>query len=436
MTTTAESNQYRTPALAFAVVAVGALVYRAALSTYFYNDDFQWLLAAKSFSWSNWLNPAARNHFFRPLPELYFVAARLVWDHSAPLFHLASITVHLVNACLVWRVATLLGRRRLFGFAALCFVVQPGCADAVTWVCSVSTVLAGTFYLTAVWFHARFVETRKPRWAALAVASFAGCLASHESSVMLLPLLYLVECVQAGRLTWPWEREGPTRLFTKYVPYVMLLSAYIAVEYFVNARNYVVTEGHYAPGFHVFKNLLTYLIGLHLGLHSTTGRILVVAAIAMLLAWGSGRVRFYTLWILLTLMPASFFTWGTAGRYQYLAAIGLSLLLAEAGVFTYDRLRPLVRQRLAGVAAIVLMGLIVGRSGVFAEKAVRTFQRTAEPYRRFLVEFQREHPSRPSGLVVINRPVPADLSPVYLEAALQLAYDDPTIRLAFRPPER
>ena len=417
------------------MVAIGATIYRGALSTYFYNDDFQWLLAAKSFNWWSWLDPAVRGHFFRPLPELYFAAARLAWNDSAPLFHLASLTLHLLNACLVWRVATLLGRRELFGVAALCFIVQPGCADAVTWVCSVSTVLAGTFYLTAVWFHARFVETRKPRWAVLAVASFAACLASHESSVMLLPLLYLVEGVQTGRLPWPWEREGRTRVFRKYVPYLVLLGAYVAVEYFVNARNYIVTEGLYAPGLHVFRNLLAYLIGLHHGLHSTMGRILVVAAVVMLLAWGSGRVRFYTLWMLLTLLPASSFTWGTAGRYQYLAAIGFSLLLAEAGVYMYDRLRHPLRRRLAAVAVFAVFSLILVRAGVFAEKGVRTFQRTAEPYRRFLVEFQREHPTRPTGPIDITGPVPDGLSPVYLEAAVRLAYGDPSIRLSFRPPE-
>ena len=44
-------------ALALAVAAAAILVYHAAPGTYFYNDDFQWLLAANSFRWTDWLNP-------------------------------------------------------------------------------------------------------------------------------------------------------------------------------------------------------------------------------------------------------------------------------------------------------------------------------------------------------------------------------------------
>jgi hypothetical protein len=44
-------------ALVLAMAAATALVYHAAPGTYFSNDDFQWLLAANSFRWTDWLNP-------------------------------------------------------------------------------------------------------------------------------------------------------------------------------------------------------------------------------------------------------------------------------------------------------------------------------------------------------------------------------------------
>lgn len=229
--------------LAVAVVAAAAVVYRAAADTYFYNDDFQWLLAARAFRLVAWLNPWAHDHFFRPLAELYFYVARLAWDRSAPAYHLASIALHTVNALLVWRVATLISRRRVLAVAGLCFVVQPGAVEAVAWVCSISTVLAATGCLLAIWFHVRHLDTRQSRWAWLAVASFVLSLASHESAVMLLPLLYGVECVRAEHIVKPWAREGHGLAGTRYLPYATVLAVYLAAAYVVNARNYVVTEG-------------------------------------------------------------------------------------------------------------------------------------------------------------------------------------------------
>jgi hypothetical protein len=420
--------------LTLALAAAVAIVYQAAPGTYFYNDDFQWLLAADTFRWSSWLNPSAHGHFFRPLPELYFHLARGVWDRSAPAYHLANVLLHCVNALLVWRVATLLGGRRVYAVAALCFIVQPGAVEAVAWVCAVSTGLAAMFFLSAIWFHVRFVETRDLRWATCALAAFAGCLASHESSVMLLPVLYLAQCARGRGLRWPWDRDGHGPMLFVYLPYLLLLGLYLAVEYAVNIRNYVVSEGHYALGLHVIRNLVDYLIGLHLGQHTLAARIGVVTASVLLLALGSARIKFYTAWVWLTLLPGSLFTWGTVGRYEYLAAAGLSLLVGEAVVFLDDRLRTCLPRRVAATVAILVMALVVGRSAVFARKAVNTFQRTAEPYRAFVAEFQLAHPARPSGRVETTMAVPAGLSPVYLEAAIRLAYDNHGITLVFKPP--
>jgi hypothetical protein len=423
-------------ALALAVAAAAILVYHAAPGTYFYNDDFQWLLAANSFRWADWLNPWAHDHFFRPLPDLYFHLARLAWGGSAPAYHLASVLLHLLNAILVWRIGTLLSGRRVFAVAALCFVVQPGPVEAVTWVCAVSTVFAGTFYLTTAWFHIRYLERHTPASACLAAGSFALCLASHESSVMLLPLLYVVECVRERRVRKPWERDRYGFVFSKYLPYAALLGVYLGAEYVVNARNYVVTEGHYALGLHVFRNLVDYVIALHLGQHTTAVRIAVVAVSALLLALGSGRVRLYTLWIWLTLVPASLFTWPNVARYEYLPAIGLALLVTEGVVFAESLLRRVGPRRLAAGAAVVLMTVVVVRSAAFAYNRVQTFQRTAEPYRTFVTEFQREHPAKPSGRTVTAIPFPPDLPPTYIEAAIRFAYDDPGITLVLTPPGR
>jgi hypothetical protein len=186
------------------------------------------------------------------------------------------------------------------------------------------------------------------------------------------------------------------------LPYAALLASTSAPT-FVNARNYVVTEGHYALGLHVFRNLVDYVVALHVGQHTTAVRIAVVAASALLLAVGSGRVRLYTLWIWFTLVPASLFTWPNVARYEYLPAIGLALLVTEESCL------PMACSGVARDAwrraAAVLMTVVVVRSASFGTRGPDLPAHGRAP--SHVRQVQREHPARPSGRTVNAIPIPA-----------------------------
>lgn len=183
----------------------------------------------------------------------------------------------------------------------------------------------------------------------------------------------------------------------------------------------------------MFQNLVDYVIDVQVGRHVAAVRAAAVLVTLLLLVVGSARIRLYTLWVWLTLLPASLFTWPIVARYEYLAAIGFSLLVVELLVALAGALGRVVTCRVAATVAALVLAAVVVRSAVFADKMVETFQRTAEPFRAFLTAFQQEHPTPPSGVIETSVPVPQGLSPVYLEAAVQLTFDDPTIRLVFTP---
>jgi hypothetical protein len=96
----------------------------------------------------------------------------------------------------------------------------------------------------------------------------------------------------------------------RYVPFALLLASYLALEYVVNSRSYLITEGHYRLGWHAVTHGLDYLITLSMGAHNLAFRVLAVAGAVTLLAVGTARVRFFVVWILVTIVPSSFYCLG------------------------------------------------------------------------------------------------------------------------------
>jgi hypothetical protein len=141
---------------------------------------------------------------------------------------------------------------------------------------------------------------------------------------------------------------------TRYVPFALLLASYLAVEYVVNSRSYLITEGHYRLGWHAVTHGLDYLITLSLGAHNLAFQILAVVGVATLLVAGSARVRFFVVWMLMTIVPSTFFVWQNSSRYLYLPAAGFAMLLAE-GILAVRRL---MASRLSPRAGRIAAGLL------------------------------------------------------------------------------
>ena len=87
---------------------------------------------------------------------------------------------------------------------------------------------------------------------------FALALAiSGNSAYALLTALFFVVQPGAGRHPQPWT----SRLWP-FVPYGLLLAAYLVIDLQINRRNYVIAEGHYGIGPHVVAKALDYIVTL------------------------------------------------------------------------------------------------------------------------------------------------------------------------------
>ena len=430
------------------LVAAVVIVYHNALSAYFFDDDFQWLVTSWSFHPGQLAAFAAMSHFYRPVIDVYFAVLTPLLGGSPVLFHAASIALHAGVVLLVFALAKRLwgppegghyGVSRtagLFGFiTALFFAVQPSDIDAVAWVGALAETIGALFgCLSLLWFL-RWRDSGKRRDRVLSVAAFVLALLTHESSVVFFPVLVLLDWFfwrgVKPRPTQPIHRVG--RRFTRrriFLPYAIPLAAYLALDLWINSRNYVVSQGYYTFGFHIVANALNYIVGLYVGRRDLLNYAVIVAGIVLLVVRGNARVRFATCWMLLALAPFVSFNWGNTSRYLYQPAIGFSLLLAEA-VIALDRRVVSAFSRTSRAAMLSIVVAAIGiRFGIFANNNVRDFAMRTQVYPEYLVRFRQTHGNIPSYSVLEPDPEFGKLHPhQFANAAVQWEYRDATISI-------
>jgi hypothetical protein len=415
------------------VVAAVLLIYGRSTAGYFFDDDFHWLAQTLSLS-PNFFDLSRYDHFYRPVIELYFLAGLTIFGCDPFPFHVLSIAIHLLTTTLVFSFAR--GVSNSIPFAALAagfFAVQPGFTDAVTWIAAITDLMPVLWYVLTVWLHLRHLQTGRVQWYIGALLAFLTCHLTHESAATLLPMMGLVE------LTFSASGSARERVMTvvghwhRYLPFAAILIGFLAVAYEVNTRSYLVREGHYAFGWHAIGNVLNYVIWLYVGQRSLLDYAATVAVLGAVLAWGTPRMRFSVLWIVVTLLPVSFFTWGNAARYLYLPAPGFAMLLADLvralNVWAHARMSVRAASVLSGVIVVVL-GV---RFALFAKKAADSFPARTTAYERFVTELRRANPAVTSGAVVaIEAEFLEGVPELYREPAAAVGLCRPDLRLEIR----
>ena len=398
------------------------------LGAYLWDDDFAWIAAGRTFdpAWS--FGFTQRNHFYRPLIETYFDLGVALFGYSTRAFHALNIALHVLNAWLVFLIAKRLLRTvAAAGAAALIFVVLPGIIDTIAWVSAVTALLMSTFYLATLLLHLvwRQEGSRKARVASH--ATFAAALVSHEGAVTLLPALILADLLVAR------ERRPIREWWRHYGAFAAMLLAFLAISFVVNRRNYVVSEGQYRVGLHVFRNLLDYVGVLYVARHGVTGLVTTAVVLLAVLAFGSRTARFAAAWMVLALLPYSLFVQVGGGRYAYLAGAAFALLLGALLQSLQQALRPHAGALVAVVATVVVAVAVTIRFAAFAAHSVPVAVEAGDRYRGWLVEFRRTHPTLPRGAAItVEDPHVRGIDPRGFLPLLQLEYDDPTLQVDVR----
>ena len=366
--------------------------------------------------------------------EIYFYIGRSLFGCAARPFHLTGVAIHLLNTIVLFLFAHTLTRRLpLALLAAVLFAVQPGHVETVAWVAAITDLLSASWYLLTLWLYLLFLERGGRHFYVLSLAAFAICLFTHEISATLLPTMIALEMTLVAEGRGPIARIPVTQRTLDYVPFAILLTLSLAVSVIVNSRSYLIREGHYAVGWHAVLHIIQYLLTLVVWERNAVSYLVVPLVTAVLLIYGTPRLRFALVWMLLALVPASFFTWGNVSRYVYLPAAGFSLLLADlvqsGHDFITERLPPLASRSIA----LAIAAAVAVRFAVFAHKAAAEFPERTRPYERFARALQRSGRTVPPGSVVlVDRADGEGLLPMYLNPAAEVVFCSPDIRVLVR----
>jgi len=427
----------RAPILLLGAVIIAAsvvVIYNRAAASYFVEDDFHWLAQTQVFNPVNLLDLHRYSHFYRPVIEVYFYAGLSAFGCDATSFHVASIVIHLLATLVLFLFARAVSESDTFGLlSAAFFAVQPGYTDAVAWVGAITDLLPALFYLLTLWLHLLFLRHGGLFRYAGVLAAFTLCHLTHESAATLLPMMAAVELTFAAEGNLRARLALVARHWPRYAPFAVLLAAYLVLAYVVNSRSYLVSEGYYAFGWHALPNIFNYVIGLYIGRRVLLDYTFIGTAIVVLIWWGSPRLRFFVLWIVLTLMPVAFFTWGNQSRYLYLPAAGFAMLLADLVLTAGASLARWMRQPAAKTVAVALVAALAIRFGVFAKKGADSFPQRTAPYERFVSELRRANPAARAGdTVYVDRRFAEGVPELYRVAAARVGLCLPEIRLQLR----
>jgi hypothetical protein len=155
--------------------------------------------------------------------------------------------------------------------------------------------------------------------------------------------------------------------------------------------------------------------------------------VATLLVAGSARVRFFVVWMLMTIVPSTFFVWQNSSRYLYLPAAGFAMLLAE-GILAVRRLMASRLSPRAGrIAAGLLTVALAARFAVSASRLPKEFREWTRPYRRFVTAVRRANPAPLAGAVVfVDRENADGIPELYLDPAAEVASCGPDVHVVVR----
>lgn len=413
------------------IIGLVVFIYSTSSTAFFFNDDYAWLSQSWHVDPRNFFDLSRYSHFYRPVIELYFGWGLKAFGCDPVPFHWLSVGIHLMTAGLVFLFAREIGMPRVFAcFAALWFAVQSGPVEAVAWIGAITDLLPGFWYVLSLWMFAAFLYRRRFAYYVAALAAFVLCLLTHESSATLIAMLVATDVFLQPRGPIVTVEALRTRL-RWYAPFAMLVIGYLALAYVVNTRSYLVTEGHYRVGPHAWPNLLNYLVAILVWVRGPLPDVVLVAAMAAALVFGTPRVRFFMVWILVTLLPVLFFTWGIAARYEYVPAAGVSLLVAEVlGAWyasTPRRLSPVVRHTAIALIAVTL----VVRSTHFARRGTVDQARLAQPFGEIKAAVENG-PRDAQGRVVLDAALAGRVPPEYLQRVVQISLCQESVETVVR----
>ena len=328
--------------------------------------------------WQIWFSPSdieEEKHYW-PLVYTTFWLEHKLWGFAPAGYHIVNVLLHLANTLLLWHLVHRLAVPGAWMVAAV-FAVHPLHVESVAWVIERKDVLSALFYLAAVLAWMRFVEQpHRGRYAGALALYVAGLLS--KSIVVTLPVALLI---------WHWWKQGrmTSTDLLRLVPFCIVGSiitvgdllffrsvSSVSFDFSLTERMILAVR---ALWFYAGK--LLWPSGLAVIYPRWDIRVAdpltwayIIAAVALVVALWHFRSRLGrgplsgALFFVVTLSPVLGFVDYTymkyafvADRYQYLAGIGVMVVVIGSATYGVRRLSSMWQKGALGLAAMVLVVL-------------------------------------------------------------------------------
>lgn len=404
------------------IIFVLAIVYHPSLNVGFWTDDYAFIDAVGRFDLPDYLrlyfDPRLQWHWYRPMQGLQWWIAFQLFGGDARGHHLIQLSLHILNACLLFDLTRALTRRwRIALIAALIYATLAVDSLAVVWV-GVADPLAGVFYLLTLRFWFNYLTRAHARWYALTLLALIGALFSKEVAAPLPFILFLMDRWLIGKSLSLHDAVK------RYALFGVLLVIYGALEWNVLTRGLFTQHLGYGLGTHIFDALAHHLTTLAFpwGLPTPFHWLwlgIVIVALAVTIWRYERRLAFLVAVTLLALAPILPFQFNMASapRYLYLPLMG-SLVGFALGI---ERARKILARPRATMWLGALLGaaLVVWHGGTIAEQ-MQNWEGTVRQTRLQFRSIFHAHPTFPPDtlLYFLNPPMQSP----YISGLMYLRY--------------
>lgn len=293
-----------------ALFLMGYLVYSTGIAIPYYADDF---LFFKEFSCADildrFLGKGRGIGFYRPIEAAFLACVQDHFGTSTVPIHIATISLHSLLAYLVFVALLRTGSCPSQAVLGSLFMLLSQANASAVMGNDTSSQISGTFFgCVSLWFlYLSFPNVQSITnssgsidWGrhSSSVFAFAAALLSKESSVSFFPLLFAVMLFKFRDRGMKEEKSPIRKGFFVFLPFVVVLVAYIAIRSLIGASQASVGSGrhNFTIGLNILENLTLLLFASVIPMSSVTaftgiksGQLgtVAVAALASLVFVGS-----------------------------------------------------------------------------------------------------------------------------------------------------
>lgn len=223
--------------LLFLILVITILVYANSFSNQFIWDDFHLVTndpAVRSFRnlplvfKTHLFGVSGSSNFYRPVQTLSFMVDYHFWQLKPFGYHLTNLIFHMAAVLMVFLVMARIFRNPDIGLlASFMFAIHPINTEAVTYIAGRADPMSAFFFLLSVYAYMKFRDLQKRRLVLVSLISFALALLTKEA-VLVLPLVIILYDALILK-----EKALTRANIRNYMPYIILLLAYVFLRLFV-----------------------------------------------------------------------------------------------------------------------------------------------------------------------------------------------------------